>query len=58
LSVPKKVLKTLWSLKGALVPYPSSGFDGFGHLSGLGELNGLFFNPYIIINKWWAYHIV
>jgi hypothetical protein len=58
LVVFKEVLEALGSLEGALVSYSSSGFDGFGHLSGFSELDGSFFDSYVVVDKWWLYYII
>jgi hypothetical protein len=58
LAVSEEVLETLRSLKGALVPYSPPSFDGFDHLSSLGELNCLSFDFDVIVDKWWSHHIV
>jgi hypothetical protein len=58
LSVFKEVLKSLGSLKGALISYASSSFDCFGHLSGFSELDSPFLDPYVVVDEWWAYYVV
>jgi hypothetical protein len=58
LVVSEVILEALGSLKRMLTSYPPSGFDDFGHLSGFGELNGSFFNPYVVVDKWRLYHVI
>jgi hypothetical protein len=58
LGISKEVLEALRSLEGALVPYFPPSFDGFGHLSSLGELDCSFFDPNVVVDKWWLHHII
>jgi hypothetical protein len=58
LAVSKEVLEALRSLEGMLVPYAPPSFDGFSHLSGLGELDCSFFDSDVIVDKWWLHHII
>ena len=48
----KEVLETLGSLEGMLAPYSPPSFDSFGHLSGFGQLDRLFFDSYVVVDKW------
>jgi hypothetical protein len=44
-------LEALWFLEGSLISKTPSGLNGFSHLFHLGELDHLFFDPYIIVDE-------
>ena len=56
--VSKDALEVSRSLKCSLIFYSPFSFDSFGYLSSFGELDGTFFNSFVVLNKRQLHHII